>query len=51
MLKMRFGAIPVTEVKTPHAPPGKLPQPGADAEVSWSCHKGKIVLSYGSPVK
>ena len=23
MLKIRFGALPVTEVKMPHAPPGK----------------------------
>src|SRR4029077_20680896 len=51
MLKMRFGALPVTEVKTPHLPPGKLAQPGADAEGSWSCHNGKMVVSYGSPLK
>jgi hypothetical protein len=51
MLKMRFGALPVTEVKTPHVPPGKLAQPEEVAEVTWSCHKPKMVLSYGSPVK
>jgi hypothetical protein len=51
MLKMRLGALPVTEVKTPHVAPGKLAQPSEVASVTWSCHRAKMVLSYGSPVK
>jgi len=42
MLKIRFGALPVTEVKMPHAPPGKTEQPGF-ALVSWSSQYGKTV--------
>jgi len=44
----RFGADPVTEVKIPHAPPGKLEHP-AFASVLRSSQCGKIALLYGVP--
>jgi hypothetical protein len=42
MLKIRFGALPVTDVKIPHVPPGNAEQP-ALASVRWSSQYGKIV--------
>jgi hypothetical protein len=51
MFKMRFGALPVTDVKTPQVAPGKFAQPSKVASVRMSCHRGKMVLSYGTPVK
>src|SRR6266403_242172 len=47
MLKIRLGALPVTEVKTPHVPPGKLAQPLKPMSVRISSHAGKMVKSYG----
>jgi hypothetical protein len=47
MLNMRFGALPVTEVKTPHVPPGKLAQPLKPMSVRISSQAGKMVKSYG----
>ena len=45
MLKMRFGAVPETEVKIPQFPPGKLAQPGRGKSVSvrMSVHIPKMV--------
>jgi len=42
MLKIRFGALPVIEVKMPQVAPGKLMQP-ALASVRWSSQYGKTV--------
>ena len=44
----RFGADPVTDVKIPHVPPGKLEHP-AFASVLRSSQCGKIALLYGAP--
>jgi hypothetical protein len=46
MLKMRLGAVPETEVNTPH-PLSHLEQPTEPGEVFQSCHSAKIVKSYG----
>src|SRR4029077_14031364 len=43
---MRLGAVPDTEVNTPHVPPGKPVQPGSTS-VFKSSHTGKMVKSYG----
>ena len=45
---VRFGADPVTAVKIPHMPPGKLAHP-VWASVRWSSQCGKIVSVYGVP--
>src|SRR6267154_2435900 len=50
MLKIRLGALPVTEVKMPH-PLEKLSHPSPTTSERMSCHRGKTVFSYGSPVK
>jgi hypothetical protein len=46
MLKMRFGAVPEMDVKMPH-PFAQVEQPLKPVVVSKSCHKGKMVKSYG----
>ena len=46
MLKIRFGATPVVDVKMPQ-PLAKVEQPDRPVSVIRSCHKPKIVLSYG----
>src|SRR4030095_13602757 len=46
-MKVRFGADPVTAVKIPHAPPGKLAHP-VWASVRWSSQCGKIASVYGA---
>src|SRR5206468_10004373 len=47
MLKIRLGALPVTEVNTPQFPPGKLAQPLRPKSVRMSSHRVKMVKSYG----
>src|SRR5512147_1904409 len=47
MLKMRLGALPEVEVKTPHTPPG-LPEQPACASVRRSSHNPKIALLWGA---
>jgi hypothetical protein len=42
MLKMRFGALPVTEVKMPQVPLGKPAQP-VFTSVRWSSQYGNTV--------
>jgi hypothetical protein len=44
MLKMRLGAVPDTEVKIPHVPPGKPEQPDC-ASVRKSDQRGKTVYA------
>ena len=46
MLNMRLGAVPEIEVKMPH-PFAQVEQPLKPVLVSRSCHKGKMVKSYG----
>ena len=42
MLKIRFGAVPETEVKMPH-PFAHAEQPDESVRVAHSAHKAKIV--------
>jgi hypothetical protein len=43
ILKIRFGAVPETDVNTPQVPPGKFAQPLKPISVRMSCHTGKMV--------
>jgi hypothetical protein len=45
MLKMRFGALPETDVKIPQFPPGKLAQPLRPTSVRWSSQTLKTLKS------
>ena len=45
MLKMRFGALPVTDVKMPHVPPGRLSNRNSIGALVIPVRKDRVVVS------